>query len=340
MLSAASALAKTPDLPCLTGDHATQLVQAQLILDDVTKVEKLARGPHLPPETNLTDIYDSEQLPDFYIQLSLAVTKRGCAISTRARLDTIGEVLDALTEHTFQIPINPAVPQWLVPGFKAVLAGYDSNNTIFIETTLDGFKFHACEKEDGKPDSFAAPPSEDCPALLNDSIMIPVDQMLKKSSGVKHALLSTLNVLIGLSVIVTSSLGLQFISPAAIVAMTLLNPTPQADIQRDFRVAQANRDLLNMGSKSARLDDNQIVTRLLPYKYVDLRQAQVDLFGEVFKSEYKQLNRMHKHIRHPNIQSLQSLKMELDFHTRVQEMYEKVQADKKAGVVPPKPKDD
>ena len=305
---------------CLAGDEKARTKMAQGIFEDLT----LECVPEQSSELSVFFKNNSKKNHEFMVKLGVEMKKRGCAFSKKMDFSTVSETLASISEKTFQLADPSEIPSWMQPGFTAVLAGYDSDSTLVIETSQDGFIFHRCERDDTNPTSVAPPPSLECPLLFNSAVFIPVDRLLLRAGGVKYAVLSVLKAVASVSVVVTSNLGLAAISPIAQTAVNLVNPTPIADLRRDQQVKQAIQDLLEMGNvKNLDHQDGSpagisgpggaVVTRLFPFKYDDMKQAMIDVNQGIEKSMYRQLKMIEKDPENPNMELLPALAMERKF---------------------------
>ncbi len=311
--------------PCLEGTDAEKQNAAQQIFLSLVAETVPAKGGKmaaLPTDEKMMAAFSKDVEGHFFHKLALEMQKHGCAFSDSAKFSSVGETIDSIAKDSYKISPNAGVPQWLKPGFKAVLGAYDNNNTIFIETTASGFIFHACEHDSNTPGNDAPAPTESCPTLFNKSLYVPVEELLQRTSGLKYKVLLVLKALAGTSVILTSNLGLGVVSPVAAAVVNLTNPDPLAVMKRDQTIGDATIAFLQLGAHSSALDDKLIVSRMLPAKYDDLKEALTDVVGQIFQSEYKKLGEINKHPENPNLSLMPAEQIETEFHERVQKEYE------------------
>lgn len=299
---------------CLKGAHSQLDVQASHILLSALGVS------HPKLSDTIDSLAPGPARGVFNAKLHQSMETIGCAFDDIAQFDTVEQVMDAIEIHSYKISPSDT-PKFLRPGFVAIMAGIDSDNTIVIETTTDGFVFHVCEADPNTFGSKPPAPTPNCQKLLNGSFFIPIDEMLEQTSGLKAAILTVLKAIGSMSIIVTSNLGLTIASPAAQVVSTVIAPDPIASYERDHMVDVATQDMLSMGQRRAgdnpRGEDGMVVTRLLPYSYADLKSAMIDILKSEFKDEYDQLQSYSHDPNDPNILGTPALKMERDFRDRM-----------------------
>lgn len=156
----------------------------------------------------------------FYLALGALVLKgmnnpkQSCAFDEKAQFDTIGHVVDAITNHLWLRKKIVPLPSFIKPGFEAALFGYDSNDYILMiagdkinGTPVDGFTFYYCTSLGLTPiDPDITDPTK-CKTSFNRVVYIPYDQFIDGIHDIKHYLLIALKALGQVSVLFFAGAG-------------------------------------------------------------------------------------------------------------------------------------
>lgn len=303
---------------CLMGDKKDRLVLSARILSQLVKDPAT-----LTPDAELTSLNLVDSTTSIYSQLGKKADDLGCEFTPRARFKTVKDAIYALGNHAMQIKqTKENAPSWLKPGFKAVIAGDDdSKSRIFLTTTPDGFKFYKCEED---PISGTVPHvGTGCDPLMDGTFVVPVEELLNKARGPRHAVLLVLKTVGQFSVAFTSVLGLNLASPVAQTISTMIDPNPLNLVQRDHKISVAIQDLFMLGENNQAdlTKDDFILTRRLPFKYADLKQAIQDILQDIDQKEYRELEKYAASVHNPSVKKTTAYKQELEFHNQIVQDY-------------------
>ena len=276
--------------------------RAQAALEVFEKISEIRvnKSNEETPITILLGLQKSAQLPlKFAVQvlhaeIDLTSTEDVkshvlCAFKPEASFDTPKNYIRSLKKQLFIVNNTADFGGQLLPGFKAIVGGIDSQAVIYIESTPHGFVFYDCEGDDGIRSVDVPKSSNKCPLLLSPMNFIPVSELLHNGAGLLPKIMVVLKAIAGASLIfLANSPDYGLIATAGQLTINISQPQPLNDLLDQSAVATMTNGMLEFAKRSRAIGDGQIPTVREKIPFAVLKSALINLLADIDKKMGKE----------------------------------------------------
>jgi len=300
---------------CIEGEDADREEKSKIAIG------KLIADQNYTADTPLDDVVLVDKSMSIRDQINTIADTLGCGFSNQSEFETVvhptvGDATHAIANFLFHIKSKSKTPDWIKPGFVALLGSPDSDNLIYIKMTELGLVFRACEKNEVK-DLPRPRPSDECDLLMNPVIFTSPDELIAETQGLKTTVITIAKAIGQATIVFTSNLGLGLISPIMQATTTFLDPNPIATIQRDNKVHRSISELLQLGNRAGNVGDNKLLTRVLPFPYDDLKAALIHTLTKIFNQDNAKLRKLNRKPKDPTLLASPALKIQRAFYQKM-----------------------